>query len=293
MAPGQEGMVTDPQMTRFLQALEEYRTRTDVQQYLGENVLGPMALAGMMMNGVGRGFAIFTPGFLYNQRDASDPQFTEFHGRLLQTGSELAVGEPAGVWPGVAAGLSRDWALALASPSGAATAVVLYGGGNQVYEVPSGAMRAANLAEEDWVELLFPGEPAAVARPLPIYLRPQGEGMGAAVSVVQYDRERIELLLYGAGAVARVEGGAVQMVGGSQTSVEVEVRRGAYGVPRGSMHRVTAEWGPRLGRRWEREMMPNPETGSLVIPGTFVRARLVVEPAEGLAAAPGEELPEE
>jgi hypothetical protein len=279
VAPGQEGKEIDPAMTRFIQGLEEYYTRADVQQYLGEDLLGATAPTGMMLKGVGRGYAVYAPVFLYETWSASDPAFDEFHNRFLMTGSELAVGEPTGVWPGVAATLSSDWSLAVASPAGAPVSLVLYGGGNQVYQAPGGVTRVGNPAEGDWVELLLPGGAASVSRPVPIHLRPQGEGMLATISVVRYGAEGIELLVYGSGALPRIADGAVEMVGGVQTSAEIEIRNGRYRLPRGSMHRVVAEWGAGGSQRWEREMMPNPETGALVIPGTFVDARITVAPA--------------
>jgi len=70
----------------------------------------------------------------------------------------------------------------------------------------------------------------------------------------------------------------VEFVGGVSTTVEIEVKGGRYRVAPGSSHRVVVGQGAQ--GRWasEQEMMPNPETGSLVIRDTFPSARIMLTP---------------
>jgi hypothetical protein len=142
-------------------------------------------------------------------------------------------------------------------------------------------MRLGNPAEEDRVELLFPGAGLAVAHPLPIYAGTADTRAVCTVSVLEYRPERIELLIHGAGAQVSVRQGLVQIQGGMSTAIEIAISDGLYHLSSGSSHRVTLQKGPSGRRAWEQEMMPNPETGAIVIQATFASARLIVEPAPG------------
>jgi len=277
IGPGTTGEEIDPALVRFVQGLEEFLTRPDVSEFLGDSFLGE-AGAGLRVRGMGGGFSVYAPTPLYESWDASDPAFNEFHARILSRGSDLEVVEPTGIWPGVTVTAYPDWSVCVSSPNGAPTSVLVYDGGNQVYAVPGGAVRLGNPEEENRLELLFPGASLAVARPLPIYVYPAGEGAVASVSVLRYDREGVELMVHGTGAQPRVGAEGVEFVGGVSTPVEIEVKGGRYRVASGSTHRVVVEQG--AGGRWasEQEMMPNPETGSLVIRDTFPSARIIVTP---------------
>lgn len=277
LTPGQEGKDFDPALTRFIQALEHFVTRADVAEFLGEDFVGE-AGEGFTVSAQGKGVAIYSPSFLYEAWNADDLYFNEFHDRVLSSNSDLEVVEPGGVWPGVAATFYDDWSVGVASPEGAPTSVVVSGGGNQVYLIPGGAMRAGTPAEGDRVELLFPGAPVARAVPLPIAIWPLEEGGVVTVSVAQYDRDGIELLLYGTGAQPRLGGGRVDMFGGQQTAVEIEVRGGPRPMSADSMYRVTVQQGARGRLAREFDIMPNPETGSLLIRETIHEARIRIEP---------------
>lgn len=267
----------DPALVRFVQGLEEFLTRPDVAEFLGDSFLGE-AGAGLRVRGLGQGFSVYAPTPLYESWDASDPAFNEFHARILSRGSDLELVEPAGMWPGVTATAQPDWSVCLSSPNGAPASLIVYGGRNQVYHVPGGAMRLGNPDEENRVELLFPGAAVAVARPLPIYVYPVGAGAVASVSVPRYDPDGIELVIHGTGAQSRVGAEGIEVAAGTSTTVEIEVRSGRYRVARGTTHRLVVQQGPQ--GRWtsEQEIMPNPETGALVIRDTFPSARIALTP---------------
>jgi len=268
----------DDDLAKLAQTLDEVLDRPMLADYLGMEFLSADA-PGFRVNKLGRGYGIYAPRFLYEDWNALDPYFIQFHARVLANGSDLAVLEPAGLWPGVSVGAYSGWSVGFASPDGMPASVALYGGGNQVYHVASGAMRVGNPADGDWVELLFPGSPLSVATPLPVYAGTAQQGGVAAVSVVRYDSERIELAIHGNGAQVTAENGGIVVRGGVHTAVEVVVRDGRYPVGPGSLHRVSVTEGGAGGRDWEQEIMPNPETGVLVIQGRFASSRLIIEPA--------------
>ncbi|UCC67469.1 MAG: beta-galactosidase [Armatimonadota bacterium] len=276
--PEEAGLAYNEDLIRLAQSMEEVLDRPTIADYLGVEFLSDEAPE-LRVNPLGQGYAVYSPGFLYEDRDSSDPYFVELHARVLANEADLEVTEPQGLWPGVSVGVYADWSVGLASPDGAATALNLYGAGNQVYRVPEGAMRLGNPDEGDWVELLFPGASLSVATPLPIYVWTSEEEAAATVSVVRYDADRIELLVHGNGAQAMVRRGAVEVRGGLRTAVGIEIRDGTYRVPRGSLHRVTVTDGPSDRRGWEQEMMPNPDTGGLVIQEGFAWSRVVIERA--------------
>jgi len=276
--PEEAGLAYNQDLMTLAQTVEEVMDRPKIADYLGVEFLSDEAPE-LRVNALGQGYAVYAPRFLYEDWNASDPYFVEFHARVLAHGTDLEVIEPEGVWPGVSVGVYADWSVGLASPEGLATALALYGAGNQVYQVPAGTMRLANPEEGDWVELLFPGAPLSVATPLPIYVWPAGEEAVATVSVVRYDADGIELLVHGTGAQATVQQGAVDVRGGVRTPLEIEVQDGSYPVRSGSVHRVVVTEGATGRRGWEQEVMPNPETGSLVIQGNFAWSRVIIEPA--------------
>jgi len=279
LAPGQEGRETDPALTRFVQGLELFLTQADVAQYLGEDFVSDGDL-GFRVKGLGKGFAVYSPEFLYENWDSSYADFNDFHDRVLAYGSDLEMTEPEGVWPGPAATFFEDWSVGVASPYGVPTSVLARGAGNQVYWVPSGAVRVYSAATGDRVELLFPGWPLARAVTVPIYVWPLEEEGVAAVSVVQYDGDGIELALTGTGNVPRVRDGEVEMVGGEATLVSIEVKSGAYRVSPGSVHRVVVRQGAAGRTSAEWEVMPDPDTGALVIEITIGQTRITIEPVE-------------
>ena len=60
--------------------------------------------------------------------------------------------------------------------------------------------------------------------------------------------------------------------------MEIEIRNGAYPVPSGSMHHLTVADGQRARVIADQEIMPNRETGSLVITTTARWTYLTLEP---------------
>jgi hypothetical protein len=277
LAPGQEGKDFDPALTRFIQALEEFATRGDVAEFLGQDFLGEAGEA-FRVSGLGKGFAVYTPEFLYESWRAGDPSFNEFHRRLLSWGSELEVVQPGGVWPGVTATLYHNWSVGVASPESLTTSVLVGGAGNQVYLIPGGAMRLANAADEDRVELLFPGGPLAQAVPVPVFVYPLAQGGVVTLSVAEYGRDGIELVIHGSGAGVGVREGEINIRGGEQTLVGIEVRGGPLALSPDSMYRVTIRQGAGGGRQRHWDVMPDPDTGSLLIQETIYQARIRIEP---------------
>ncbi len=278
LALGQEGKEIDPALTRFVQSLELFLTRADVAKYLGDDFI-ENGDSGLRVNGLGEGFTVFAPFFLYENWDNSSDLFNDFHDRMLSRKSDLEIIAPEGIWPGVAATFYEGWSLGVASPDGFATSVLTFGANNQVYLVPGGVTRLGNAAEDNAAELLLPGGPLARAVPLPIYVWLLDESSFASVSVVRYQRDRIELVVNGNGAEARMTEGRVEMVGGASTAMEIEIRSGLYPLASDSTHKVTIE-GSGARRNSEQELMPNPETGSLVISDNLARARIVITPVE-------------
>ncbi len=278
LAPGQqEGEVFDPALTRFVQALELFMTRADVAEFLGDNFVGE-AGEGLSVSGLGKGFTVYAPEFLYQVWDSTTPHFDEFHDRILSHDVDLEVIVPEGTWPGVAATFNDDWSIGVASPYGAPTSVLAHGAGNQAYIVPRGAMRLGSAAEEDRVELLFPGDPLARAFPIPVRVLPLEDGGVATLSVERYDRDGIELLVHGTWAGVRVRDGRVEIFGGEGTPVDIEVGNWNGRMSANSVYRVTIQQGPTGRFTRERELMPNPDTGSLVIRDTITQARITIEP---------------
>ena len=277
VGPGEAGLSIDPDVARFADILGQFLSRPDVRKYLGEEFVGENG-PGFRVRGLGRGFAVYTPTFLYESWNADDPYFNDFHQRLLSWRPDLEVIQPEGLWPPVGAATYANWSFGLASPDGSAASIDVFGAPNQLYQVPLGAARTANPEEDERIELLFPGAPLAVARPLPIYVRTQDEGGIVTTSVVRYDAQGIELLINGIGAQANVTPEGVGVNGGDFTNVEIEIRDGPYRLVRGSMHRVVLVEGPR-NQVHEETMMPNADTGALVIQATIRWARLTITPA--------------
>jgi hypothetical protein len=68
------------------------------------------------------------------------------------------------------------------------------------------------------------------------------------------------------------------VLGGAALPVQIEVRPGPYRLRPADAHRVTIQHA--MGARSETvEMMPDPDTGSLLIETTLSQARILIEPA--------------
>ncbi len=93
------------------------------------------------------------------------------------------------------------------------------------------------------------------------------------------DPDRIELVVTGSAAEARVRDGAVEMAGGVVTGMEIEIRSGLYPLSPASTHRVSIQAsGPR--RPFDQDLMPNADTGSLVIRDSLAQARITITPVD-------------
>jgi hypothetical protein len=277
VGPGEAGLEIDPDVAKFADILGQFLSRPDVRKYLGEDFVGDNG-PGFRVRGLGRGFAVYAPTFLYDTWNAADPYFDDFHQRMLSWRYDLEVIQPDALWPStIGATEYSDGSIGLVSPSSAAAIVDVYGGGNQAYQVPQGAVRYPNRGEQNRVELLFPGEPLATARPIPIYIRTPDEGAVVTVSIARYDAGGIEFLVNGDGATANATGDGIQVSGGALTNVEIEIHDGVYRLPSGSMHHVVVEGGLR-GRQAEETIMPNPDTGYLVVSVPVRSARITVQP---------------
>ena len=277
LGPGEAGEQVPADLAKFADVLERFLSRPDVHKYLGAEFVGEEG-PGFRVRGYGRGFSVYAPTFLYDSWNAADPYFNEFHDRILSWRHDLEVIEPEGVWPAVGACLYGDRAVGLVSPEGVGAIVDVYGAKNRLYRISRGAMRAGNPEEEERVELLFPGAALAVAEPLPIQVRTFEEGAVVTVSVVRYDASGIELRIDGSGAQASATRQGIRVAGGGPTNVQIEVEDGAYRVSRGSLHRVTVREGER-GRPREATLMPNAESGALVVEASVRGALVTIEPA--------------
>ncbi len=277
VGPGEAGLEIDPDVAKFADILGQFLTRPDARKYLGADFVGDSG-PGFRVRGLGRGFAVYAPAFLYDNWDSADQYFDEFHQRMLSWRYDLEVIQPDALWLStVGAAEYADGAIGLVSPSSAAAIVDVYGGGNQAYLVPQGAVRYPNPGEQNRVELLFSGEPLAAARPVPIYIRTPDEGAVVTVSIARYDAGGIEFLVNGDGATANATGDGILVSGGALTNVEIEIRDGVYRLPSGSMHHMVVEGGLR-GRQAEETIMPNADTGYLVVTVPVRSARITVQP---------------
>ncbi|MFB3880560.1 MAG: beta-galactosidase [Armatimonadota bacterium] len=277
LAPGQEGKQVDPALTRFVQSLENFLTRADVAQYLGDNFMGEAA-EGFRVNGLGEGFAVYAPDFLYENWDDSNEYFNEFHDRVLANRSGLEIIQPDYTWPGVTATFFDDGSVGVASPSGDMVSVLVSGANNQVYLVPWGATRLSNGSDSTQAELLFPGGWLGRARPLPIWLYPTVEGTTATMVIKRYGRDGIQLVVAGDGASERLQDGEVVMGGGSWTQVEIDIKSGVYPIAADSVHKVTMQQGGAASGT-STEVMPDTETGALVINASVADTLITIEQA--------------
>jgi hypothetical protein len=184
------------------------------------------------------------------------------------------------LWPPGSVAVYQGWTLGISSPNGQSVVVDAFAEGNQMYLIPGGAMRLPNPDEDGRAELVFPGAPLALVAPVSIYLRPRGEGTIITASVARYDSGGIELLVHGDDARLQAGAAGLEITGGAATPVEIEIRDGAYRVTAGSLHRLVIREGARETVELDQVVMPNPDTGSLLIQGSPRWARITIEPAQ-------------
>ncbi len=257
----------------------------EVQEMLGEpNVSEKLGLdyndentPGMRSRELGKGVAIYAPLFLYDQWDAESDSYAQFHDRLLGWQPDLRIGEPDGLWPPVEATCSKDGAVTLVTAGGVATALRCYGMGNQLFQVPQGAVRVWDPSADEPVELLFPGDPLATATPVPIIVTPQEEGTSATVALRRYDATGLVLALHGTEAVASPSEEGVVIRGGSPTPLEISIGNGAFPITPGQSYRIVVEENGRSVADYTA--MPDRESRSLLVQGSFRSGQLTITPA--------------
>jgi len=249
IGPGDVASPIDPALEELAALIEEVMGEPDVAKYLGQSFTGENSPR-LRVRGLGRGFAVYAPTFLYQNWSPNDPYFAEFHARVLANERDLEVVTPSGLWPGVAVAGYSDGSIAVASPAGVAASVIAYGAANRVYAVPGGAVRVANPDEDARIEFLFPGEALSVARPLPVWVGTTEVGAVATVSVSWYGADRVELVVNGTGASATIGRLGMDIRGGARTWMQIVVQDGSYPVKAGSVHRVTLTEATRRQRQW-------------------------------------------
>ncbi len=274
--PIERGLETSEALEELASILEDVLGRRQIATHFGEQ-FATGAAATLRVRELGKGLAVYVPMFLYQEWGPNDPAFVSFHEEIFAHRKDIEVVFPERLWPNVAVAVYRGWPIGV-SAAGTAVTVHAFDAENQMYLIPGGAMRFANPADDRRTELLFPPATLALARPLPIHLRPLAPGAVIAASVVRYDAGGIELAVSGVGAQANVKGGVVQITGGQATPVEIEIKHGLYPVTSGSIHHLTVTEGRRSRPVLDQDIMPNAETGSLVFRVSAQTTRIVLEP---------------
>ena len=276
------GLEAERELEQLLQEIEKILYQPDVEKYLGQEFGGPDGPT-LRVRGLGKGFTVYAPAFLYQQWDSERADFADFHNRILSWAHDVSVVQPDFLWPPVSASSCSNKSVLVAAPGNHAAVVDLYFVRNQLYLVPGGVTKLWNTATGSSVELLFPGAPLAAATALPITVTPSEEGATVVVAVRQYKAEGIELWINGDGASVGPYGGEVQARGGVYTPVELVIRDGEFRLQPGESYHVVIQDNARV--QADYQAMPNPETGAIVIAGQFRGARITITPAEAEAPA--------
>jgi hypothetical protein len=274
--PGAE-VSTPGQLEALAALLSEVLQGPEASKYLGSDFGGPDSPS-LRVHGLGKGFTVYAPAFLYQQWDPDSDSFAQFHDRVLGWGHDAIVISTDALWPPVAiTPYAADGSLGVAAPTNSPAAVDLTFAPNQVYLVPDGAQRVANPDDDKRIELLFPGDPLSVARPLPITATPLDSGGVPVIAITHYGPDRITLTVNGNGAAVNPSRSGVSISGGEATNVELVIHDGTYAVRPGSRHH--AVW--REGRRVVADTVvePDTETGAIVLRGDFATAQIEITPA--------------
>jgi len=274
---GPNGFAADVELEGLLQEIMGILEKPDVEKYLGQEFGGKDGPT-LRVRGLGKGFTVYAPAFLYQQWNSEREDFADFHDRILSWGRDVNVIEPDALWPAVTAASYTNKLVAVAAPNNNVTAVDLYFVKNELYYVPGGLVKLWGTETGSSVELLFPGAPLAAAQALPITVTPALAAM-VAVAVRQYDEQGIELLINGDGATVGLFGGQVQARGGDYTPLEIVIRDGTFHVASGQSYHVVIQDDGRTVA--EYEAMPNPETGAIVIAGRYRGARIAITGSRG------------
>jgi hypothetical protein len=279
--PNQPGRNTlqspEEELEGMLQELEELLYQPEVSKFLGQQFSSDEAPE-LRVRGLGKGFSVYAPAFLYQQWDPERADFADFHDHVLSWAYDVNVAEPEALWPPVAVASYTNKTVAVAAPNGSASAVDLYFVGNQLYQVPGGLTKLWNTAAGSSVELIFPGARLAAGVALPITVLPTEEDTTVTVGVLQYDADGIKLVVNGNGATVGVAGGEAYARGGDSTPAEITIGGGDFRVTPGESYRVVIDDPRRV--QSDYEVMPNSETGEIVISNLFRNATVTIAPAE-------------
>ena len=273
-------MTREEQVEAILAEIPELSDGSALVARFGASLSGPEG-ATFHVRDVGRGFTVFAPTFLYQNWGRGADDFVTFHDRLFSLARDLQVVDPQGLWPPLAVSSASNQSVVAVAPEGTPAAVDVYFARDQLYRVPGGAQRVRN-PQDGGLQLYFPGAAISVAQPIPIRVTPSAEGSDLVVSVAQYDAAKVVLNIFGAESTVDVPKGVLTVRGGRYTPGEIVLRNGDFRIVAGvTYHVVVAENGKVQA---DYATMPNRETGTITISGTFRYSRITVEPAEEVPA---------
>jgi len=265
VGPVERGLGVSDELRKLMEVMEHLLGRSDVTKYLGE-AFAVGAGPPVRVREMGRGFAVYLPMFLYQEWNTGDPMFADFHREILSHRADVEMVSPDALWSSdVSIAVYTGWPIGVSTVGREPVAVDAFEAESQMYLIPGGAMRVPNPDEDRRTELLFPPTALALVHPVPIYLRPLAEGGTVTASLVHYGSDGIELALHGPGAQVASTANGLQISGGEATPVEIEIRDGVYPVASGSIHHLTVADGPRRRTIGDQEIMPNADTGSIVL----------------------------
>ncbi len=228
-------------MIRQLYALLE---APDVSKTLGIQ-FGSKDTPGLKARKLGKGLVVYAPAFLYEQWRADRDDFAQFHERVLGWRSDLRIFQPDELCPPVEVSASAEGTVTLVTPGSLPAAIRRYGDRDRLFLVPSGAVRIWEAADQP-TELLFPGEPIAVAEPLPITVTLQTPASSATVAVREYSATKVELEIHGTGAEAHPQFGKVTLTKGVITPLTLTLDNGDFPITPGASYHVAIEdWAGR------------------------------------------------
>ncbi len=272
LSPVERGVEASEYIQSRMDMMEELRGRADVTKHLGEAFV-----TRLRAHELGSGFAVYVPVFLYQDWDPDGSLFVDLHRAILSQKADVEMTAPDALWPEASVAVYQGWPIAVSAVGGEMVVVDAFDAGSQMYRIPGGAMRMPNPEEDSRTELVFPASSLCLGHPVPIYVRPLAEGAVVTASVVRYDADGIELLVRGIGSEVSAAGDGLQIGGGDSTPVEIEIKDGAYSLGRGSLHHLVIADGPKERLLVDQEVMPNAETGSLVISAQARWSHITIE----------------
>jgi len=272
LSPVERGLEAPTGLQADLNTAEDLWGRADITAYLGEAFV-----TSVRARALGEGFAVYVPVFLYEDWDPDGALFVDLHWEILSRKADVEMIAADALWPETSVAVYQGWPIAVSAVGGDRVVIDAFDAESQMYRIPGGAMRMPNPEEDNRTELVFPAAYLALGHPVPIYLRPLAEGAVVTASVVRYGADGIELFVHGTGAQVGAAGDGLQISGGESTPVEIEIKDGAYSLARGSLHHLVITDGPRARPVVDQEVMPNADTGSLLINAQARWSRITIE----------------